>query len=134
MSFASEAFKRFIVAVGSLTTLLLVLSVLAFWYKSSGIFGTASFDKRSWTASISNEEQATCYRGGMAKDVRDNVLLRQMTREDVIALLGQPSGNFTEQEYQYVLGMCSGFGIDYDNLHVYFDERGKFSYAQIIQH
>ena len=101
---------------------------------SSGVFGTLHFDERGWTASISNAEDANCFRGGMAKDLRDNVLSSKMAKEEVIDLLGRPSGSFTKQEYQYLLGMCSGFGMDYDNLHVYFDEQGKFSHAKIMQH
>lgn len=69
----------------------------------------------------------------MAHDIR-SLLSEKMSREDVVRLLGKPDGHHTDQEYQYVLGMCSGFLIDYDNLHVYFDSKGFFSNASIIQH
>lgn len=126
--------KWFFIVTGAALTTLLALSALAFWYMSSGVFGTETFDKDAWQATRTNEEDFTCYRGGMAKDIRDNLLSSKTTKEDVVALLGNPDGNVTRQEYQYVLGMCSGFGFDYDNLHIYFDDQGRFSQATIIQH
>ncbi|MBU1619780.1 MAG: outer membrane protein assembly factor BamE [Gammaproteobacteria bacterium] len=69
----------------------------------------------------------------MANDIQ-GLLSKKMTENDVAALLGEPSAQFTKQEYQYSLGMCSGLGIDYDYLHIYFDEQGNFSQAKITQH
>jgi hypothetical protein len=74
MPLASKAFKWFLVAIGSITTLFLALFALAFWYMSSGVFGTETFDEQRWAATVSNEKDATCYRGGMGLDLRDNVL------------------------------------------------------------
>jgi hypothetical protein len=92
MPLASKAFKWFLVAIGSITTLFLALFALAFWYMSSGVFGTETFDEQRWAATVSNEKDATCYRGGMGLDLRDNVLSSKMKTEDVISLLGGPSG------------------------------------------
>jgi len=46
--------------------------------------------------------------------------------------LGLPDSE-TNSEYQYILGMCSGLQMDYDVLHVYF-ENGRISDAKVYQH
>lgn len=131
---ASKFVKWLRISAGAVLAILLALPSLAWWYMSTGVFATDSFDKAAWSAIPRGDEDFTCYRGGMAEDIRDNVLSHRMTGDDVIALLGRPDGNLAAREYQYVLGMCRGFGFDYDNLHVYFDEHGHFSHAEIMQH
>ena len=126
--------KWLIIVVGVVIAAILSLAAFVFWYSSSGVFGTDHFAKEAWNATIRDGDDLTCYRGGMAKDIRDNILSNKMTKEDVVALLGKPDGNIFAQEYQYVLGMCSGLGFDYDNLHVYFDEQDRFAHAEISQH
>ncbi|KFX71087.1 hypothetical protein TMS3_0103860 [Pseudomonas taeanensis MS-3] len=69
----------------------------------------------------------------MANDIQ-GLLSNKMTENDVAVLLGEPSEQFTKQEYQYSLGMCSGLGIDYDYLQIYFDEQGHFYQAKITRH
>lgn len=130
----SKIVKWFFIIAGTMLATLLALCVFAFWYMSSGIFGVDSFDKQAWHKKTTNEQDATCYRGGMAKDIIDRLLSSKATREDVVSLLGSPDGNSTENSYRYVLGMCSGFGFDYDSLHVYFDGQGYVSHAKIMQH
>lgn len=87
-----------------------------------------------WHAPTTNETNSTCYRGGMAHDIRQRLLNQGMSRADVVRLLGEPDGHSTMHEYRYVLGMCSGFLMDYDDLHVYFNNDGNLSHAEIIQH
>lgn len=55
----------------------------------------------------------------MALDIQNNVLLNGMTKEQVLLTLGIPDKK-NKNEYHYILGMCSGFQMDYDALYVYF--------------
>jgi hypothetical protein len=70
----------------------------------------------------------------MAADIKDRLLTPNLTNVDVEGLLGKPDGLSTPHEYQYILGMCSGFGMDYDNLHIYFNDAGRVERAEIFQH
>lgn len=130
---ALKIIKWILISIGATFLVLLSLFVFVYWYASSGVFSSESFEKTKWHAAVSDESSATCYRGGMANDIQD-LLSNKMTEKDVAVLLGEPSEQFTKQEYQYSLGMCSGLGIDYDYLHIYFDEQGHFSQAKIIRH
>lgn len=109
----------------------IILSAL-FWWVSKGVFSTSEFDPQVWFSMQTNESDATCYRGSMAFDIRDNVLFKGMEKEQVSFKLGHPDSK-RENEYRYTLGMCSGFQMDYDVLHVYF-ENGKLSDAKVYQH
>lgn len=126
--------KLIFISLGAISIALVTLLLLAYWYMSSGVFGSESFEKTKWHIAISDENSATCYRGGMAKDIRDNFLSNKMNENDIINLLGAPDRYFAKNEYQYSLGMCSGLGFDYDSLHIVVDEHGYFSQAKIIQH
>lgn len=124
-------------ALGAVAVLLLALvfSLGAFyWWMVGGVFRQSRYDAALWFAPQTNLTDSTCYRGGMATDVKDRLLQPGMTHEDVERLLGKPDGRSTQGEHQYILGMCSGFGMDYDNLHIYFDSNGKYTHAAIFQH
>jgi outer membrane protein assembly factor BamE (lipoprotein component of BamABCDE complex) len=126
--------KYVLVTLGILFGVLVGLVAFAFWWMSSGVFTVDRFDNKTWSRLITNAEDSTCYRGGMASDIKKRLLKRGMSRADVERLLGQPDRVSNPREYQYILGMCSGFQIDYDNLHIYFDEQGGLERAAIIQH
>lgn len=98
-----------------------------------GVFATSRFDSVAWSAKQTNESEADCYRGGMAKHIKEKILRPGLQREEVVRLLGQPDSEGAG-EIQYVLGMCSGFRIDFDGLHVYFDPTGALAHAAILQH
>jgi hypothetical protein len=104
------------------------------WWIHDGVFRMQSFDAKQWFAPLTKETEFGCYRGGMARDIKDRVLKPQMSRNDVMGVLGKPDGHSTEEQYQCILGMCSGFQMDYDVLHVYFDGLGRFTHARIMQH
>ncbi|RRW39521.1 outer membrane protein assembly factor BamE [Pseudomonas luteola] len=97
-------------------------------------FDNATFDAQRWLATTNNIQDGNCYRGEMAEDIRHTVLSRGMTQAAVAQVLGEPDSYSTEREYQYVLGLCSGIGMDYDNLHVYFDTSGRLVDSKILQH
>lgn len=107
------------------------VGALALYLSSS--FGSSQFDAAAWAAAPSSQAESTCYRGGMANNILERVLKPDMTRQEVVSLLGTPDSS-TPVELSYVLGMCSGLGFDYDNLHVHFDEHGRFKNAVIRQH
>ncbi|HXH04286.1 MAG TPA: hypothetical protein VNN09_13345 [Candidatus Competibacteraceae bacterium] len=103
------------------------------WWSSVGVFSTEKFDHAKWHAPILDAQDATCHRGGMAIDIRDRLLVQGQTKQFVERLLGKPDF-VAETEYRYTLGMCSGMRMDYDDLHIYFDNQGKITDAKIIQH
>ncbi len=103
------------------------------WYVHEGVFSASTSDASAWLAVQTNKTESTCYRGGMANDVKNRLLAKGMSQLDVQNFLGVPDSH-SSFEYQYVLGMCSGIGVDYDNLHVYFDEQGRLTRTLIAQH
>lgn len=69
----------------------------------------------------------------MANDIRNLLLRKGMTKLEVEQRLGKPDHE-SSLKYQYVLGMCSGLGLDYDTLDIYFDSEGKLIDTAISQH
>lgn len=119
--------------VGLLALGFVALLAAFVWWSSSGVFSTSKFNATEWFAKQTNETEVTCYRGGMANDIKNRLLNPGMSTIEVERLLGEPDFK-ASAEYRYVLGMCSGIGWDYDDLHVYFDNHGKLVRAAIIQH
>jgi len=103
------------------------------WWTHGGVFSTARFDQTQWLAKVPEQLDSTCYRGNMAYDIRDRVLRSGMAAQQVLGLLGRPDFH-SPAEFRYVLGMCSGLGFDYDDLHVFFNPQGRVERVQIIQH
>lgn len=122
------------IAVGIFFLTMAVLLGAFAWWASVGIFSTSRFDKAEWLAPISQEREITCYRGGMARDIMNRLLAPGMTKQEVEALLGQPDDHHKPQEFEYTLGMCSGFKIDYDGLIIRFSTEGRLINAYIVQH
>lgn len=119
--------------LGFTVLLTTVLSVF-FWWMHEGVFSTEKFDSAKWRARISDQQDATCYRGGMAKDIKDTVVTVGMHKQQVETLLGKPDTTISPSRYDYTLGMCSGWGWDYDNLHIFFDIRDTVIRISITQH
>ena len=119
-----------------LVSIAVIVLTMAFalWWMSSGVFATDRFKQKVWLRPIRETEDSTCYRGGMARDIEKRVLEAGITKADVERLLGAPDFVQEPREYRYTLGMCSGFKIDYDDLHIYFNEHGTFERSAIIQH
>jgi hypothetical protein len=118
-----------------LSLLLAVIAMVGwqYWLYKGGIFSTSRFNTAEWEAMPFKDDEFSCYRGGMANDLKGRVLLPGMSRESVERLLGNSIGN-KANELEYDLGMCSGLRIDFDSLNVYFDERGELARVAIIQH
>jgi hypothetical protein len=97
-------------------------------------FSFSDFNQKKWFAPVSTAESLSCYRGSMGNDIVENVLKAGMSHQDVVNLLGPPEREETPRESEYVLGMCSGLGMDYDVLHIYFYQSGKLTHSEILQH
>ena len=104
-----------------------------YWLFKGGIFRTSSFNEQEWKSLSRKTSDFSCYRGGMAHDIRTNVLRAGQSQGEVEKLLGKPdSDKGTVQEY--FLGMCSGLRIDFDTLDVHFNAAGKITSVHVVQH
>lgn len=104
-----------------------------YWLFNGGIFRTSSFNEAEWKSLNRKTANFSCYRGGMAHDIQNNVLHVGLTRERVEALLGKPD-SIKSDVYEYFLGMCSGLQIDFDTLDAHFNAEGRLTKVQIVQH
>jgi hypothetical protein len=104
-----------------------------YWLFKGGIFRTSSFNQHEWKSLAKKSDDSSCFRGGMAGDIKENVLSAGMTKTEVEKRLGLPDSNKIDA-YEYLLGMCSGLRIDFDTLDVHFDSDGKLVDVYIVQH
>ncbi|OGS90182.1 MAG: hypothetical protein A2061_10050 [Gallionellales bacterium GWA2_59_43] len=126
--------KYIAIAIGVLAIALILFVAVLYWWMSGGVFTVSRFDRTQWFAPQTEAAEFTCYRGKMAGDIKNRLLIPGMSRQDAEHLLGVPAEHVTPAEYQYILGVCSGFMIDYDVLHIYFDPDGKYTSSEIVQH
>lgn len=62
----------------------------------------------------------------MARDLADSKALIGKSREDVIALLGEPHGQIAQNALEYEIGSETGFiSIDFEILGILLDDRGR---------
>ncbi|MFC7519044.1 hypothetical protein ACFQUU_29000 [Herbaspirillum sp. GCM10030257] len=118
--------------------MMLLLAVL-FWKQLVGFllhdlpFMGETFNKARWENALrcsSNtqcmEVEMACVRGPMYRDLKGNYLSDGTTKEDVLRLLGSAKPDHQNPSCMvYELGMCSGFKMDYDYLHICFDMSDK---------
>jgi len=97
-------------------------------------FSLSDFNQKKWFATVSTAKSLSCYRGSMGNDIVENLMKAGMSHQDVVNLLGPPDREETPRESEYVLGMCSGLGMDYDVLHIYFNQAGELTHSEILQH
>jgi hypothetical protein len=126
--------KKAVITIGIFFLTIAVLLGAFVWWASVGVFSTSRFDKAEWLTHVPQEREITCYRGGMARDIKNRLLTPGMTKQEVEALLGPPDNNHKPQELEYTLGMCSGFRIDHDGLIIRFSTEGRLINAYIVQH
>lgn len=118
------------------TAMILASGFLAwqYWLYKGGIFRTSYFNKGIWTSlNKAGTSNSSCYRGGMAHDIKTNVLHVGLARANVEQLLGAPD-IVKDETYEYFLGMCSGLRIDFDTLDVQFDSEGRVLKVEVVQH
>jgi hypothetical protein len=131
-----ERIWQALLVVGITVSGVAVLLGAVAWGDGIGVFSTSKFEQQKWLQKPPlNLDEPTCYRGAMAKDIKNRVLQPGMTRQDVETLLGEPDKKSRPREYQYTLGMCSGpnFKMAYDALYVYFGDDWRLTYASISQ-
>lgn len=74
------------------------------------------------------EKETSCIRDPMYQNLKRNHLQVGKSEEEIMGLLGNGTVNRdTLLCTDYDLGMCSGFGIDYDWLHICYDQRKKIN-------
>lgn len=88
------------------------------------------FDRAVWMSATEHDD---CRRYAMVGDVIRNVIPPGTSRAQVAGVLGplQPYGS--DGTVVYLLGMCSGLGIDWDVLFIDFDNQSKVRSASYRQ-
>ena len=113
--------------LGLLTGVLVVAVAFAgwkYWLFKGGIFRTSSFNEAEWKSFALKTTNASCYRGGMAHDLKTNILRVGLAEAAVEKLLGESDSNRANIQ-EYLLGMCSGLRLDFDTLDVHFDSEDR---------
>jgi outer membrane protein assembly factor BamE (lipoprotein component of BamABCDE complex) len=96
-------------------------------------FNDRPFDAETWRM-YAGSDVPDNPRGKMAEAVISDVL-PGMNRDQVQSELGRPDAiSIDDPCLPYYLGMWSGNRTHPDWLMVYFDEEGRFSHAEIVQH
>lgn len=112
--------------------LVVVISLMFFgWWamKDYFVFGDDRFDQVRWITAQPTKEEP-CYRGDMAFDLKQRVLLRGMPMTTATILLGRPTWeDFGQIEYE--LGTCLWRE---HGLRLYFDENDRLIRSRIVQH
>ncbi len=70
----------------------------------------------------------------MVGDLQRHYIKPGISQQQVIELLGKPDSERQNNVYEYILGMWSGFRIDYDTFDVHFDSNGLVTKTQTVQH
>lgn len=100
-----------------------------------GYQGIERFDPKIWFIKVSNEIDSTCYRGAVANDLVNRLITKNMTKQEVINLLGEP-GRITQQnmkyEMDYGLGNCSL--ADWNSLIISLDSAERVEDVHTRQH
>ena len=130
-------------ALGGLATLGLAAALLHKWLIAlvaiayvlvNDPFNDNRFDAALWHASRKSVD-ADNPRGPMAADVIQRLRREQAARERTLELLGAPDWpGCPPARICYMLGMWSGFRMDYDSLEIEHDAQGRFLTAYTVQH
>jgi hypothetical protein len=103
------------------------------WLFKGGVFRTSSFNEVEWKSLRKTTSDSSCYRGGMAHDIKTHILRAGVTKTEVEKRLGAPD-SVKADVHEYFLGMCSGMRIDFDTLDVHFNPEGRVMKVQVVQH
>lgn len=112
--------------------LVFTTSVIFFgWWamKDYFVFGDSRFDQVSWVTAQPSDAKP-CYRGDMAFDLKQRVLLRGMPRNIATILLGRPTWE-DHGQIEYELGYCLWRE---HGLRLYFDDNDRLIRSRIVQH
>lgn len=113
---------------------LVFIAIIAFLFSPNhDIFKKDKFDKTLWLQDVAAgklDNELDCQRGKMTQDVIDNVLNKDLTKEDVVRLLGEPN-SLDPTSFDYEIGWCTY--IDSNSLRIDFDEN-RLLKAYIMNH
>jgi hypothetical protein len=96
-------------------------------------FDDQRFNQSLWAA-YSGSTDPHNPRGQMYEDLTKQNLKKGMSKQDILALLGEPDFSKEDTVFKYNLGAWSGFRIDYDSLDIEFDQDGKVKAFYRVQH
>jgi hypothetical protein len=96
-------------------------------------FNDQRFNQSLWAA-YSGSTDPSNPRGQMYEDLTKQNLKKGMSKQDILALLGEPDFSKEDTVFKYNLGAWSGFRIDYDSLDIEFDQDGKVKAFYRVQH
>ncbi|MEZ5752478.1 MAG: hypothetical protein R3D60_11095 [Paracoccaceae bacterium] len=156
---ARKIIKVLAIILGGAVLVIAILLAIFVYRAWRGPFRTADFDAQRWAAAWDcgglpamecEIRRATCTRGAMLGDLIDRYLTpvpsatgygtprAPLDRDAVNALLGpsdflRAATDGSECEHR-LIGMCSGFRVDYDSLFVCFDGQGDIRRAGNVQH
>ncbi len=98
------------------------------------------FDNREFESLVWKEQfgsyKADNPRGEMYDDLIENYLHQGLPKNQVIDMLGEPdrTNYSTENNFNYILGMWSGWRVDHDFLYIEFDEDNLVDVFYRVQH
>jgi hypothetical protein len=95
------------------------------------------FDREKWlNYSLQQQLSGDCIRGAMVSGLETRYLRRGSDRATIEKLLGPDDSSpaMGNSCREYLIGMCSGFRIDYDGLIVCYDPHGKLTESYTVQH
>lgn len=128
MSKAKEAIQYALITVGilmgfgilAITALVVLVNML-----TPSPWDDRVFDREVWFAHA-HDGKPDNPRGPMLEDLKKTALKNGMTREEVLALLGEPDYELpSETMMRYRLGSWSGMRMDPDSLDIEFGRDGK---------
>jgi cbb3-type cytochrome oxidase subunit 3 len=125
----------FIKTIAVLVLIYLVfVAVIAYLFSPDhDIFKKVKFNRSMWEQDVSAgmlDNKLDCQRGKMTQDIIDNVLVKNLSKEDVVKLLGEPD-SLVFTSFNYEIGWC-GY-IDSNSLRIDFDDNGLLK-AYIVNH
>ncbi|MFY9143757.1 hypothetical protein [Sulfuricurvum sp.] len=100
-----------------------------------GYQGIERFDPDIWFVNVTNDLDSTCYRGALANDLSNRLITQDMTKQEVINLLGEPERigqKDMKYEMDYSLGFCSM--ADYNSLIIHLDSSERVEDVHTRQH
>jgi hypothetical protein len=123
-----------------ITTILIAFAVVAvaltavtLLLRAGDPFRGMAFDSVAWK-NLRGDLDPDNPRAHMIRDLLNNHLREGMLSAEVVTLLGNPDDGSTKQHSEYILGMWSGFRMDYDVLEIDFDSTGRVSSIAVVQH
>jgi hypothetical protein len=126
---------RVVLGLAAVLVLTSILPLALRWYLFQLPFMWRTFTNEAWAEAgckglndtTCANKATSCPRGSMANSlIRNYLIVGKTSKADVLQSLGPPdSPDRPDGCSHYTLGMCSGFGFDYDVLYVCFDEQER---------